>query len=323
MAEQIPFWKTLPKLSVLWLFLPVTIGLQLAGNEGLALFLVAALGILGTVTLIAKGTEEIAIYAGPLWGGLLNATFGNVTELIIALFALNKGLHAVVLSSITGSILGNLLLVLGGAMVYGGAKYHTQKFSRTGANVNVGMLWVTIVIIMVPSLMDLAVELEHHEIAVQHAEASEREMAAEPASAQPTAEEEARQKSMLKNISISGAASAYEPERRRGAAIHSGRRFRSHVRQASGARAHRHARLEELARRPGARIPGFWAKGSGLDAVVARPIFPSSELYSAQGRASADERRPCTRRRRRFVGRVGRPRWTRRLACTRLARRLG
>ena len=141
--------------------------MQIAGNEGIWLFLVSALGILGTVTLIAKGTEEIAIYAGPLWGGLLNATFGNVTELIIALFALSKGLHAVVLSSITGSILGNLLLVLGAAMVYGGTKYHTQKVSRTGAHANVGMLWIAVVIIMVPSLMDIAVELEHREMAAK------------------------------------------------------------------------------------------------------------------------------------------------------------
>ena len=200
MAEPVPFIKTLPKLSLLLLFLPVTIGLQIAGNEGLWLFLVSALAILGTVTLIAKGTEEIAIYAGPLWGGLLNATFGNVTELIIAMFALSRGLHAVVLSSITGSILGNLLLVLGAAMVYGGTKYSTQKFSRTGANVNVGMLWITIVIIMVPSLMDIAVELEHHELAAK-SEAGEN-----PAGeAQPTPEQEAQQNSMLKSISLSGA----------------------------------------------------------------------------------------------------------------------
>lgn len=186
MSEQTPFLKTLPKLTVLLVFLPVAIGLKIAGVEGLPLFLVSALGILGTVTLIAKGTEEIAIYAGPLWGGLLNATFGNVTELIIALFALSKGLHEVVLSSITGSILGNLLLVLGAAMVYGGAKYPTQKFSRTGANVNVGMLWVTIVIIMVPSLMDLAVELEHHE--------SETLQAAEDSKDEPITAEQLSQK---------------------------------------------------------------------------------------------------------------------------------
>ncbi len=204
MAEHTPFWKTLPKLSLLLLLLPVTIGLQWAGNEGLVLFVVAALGILGTVTLIAKGTEEIAIYAGPLWGGLLNATFGNVTELIIALFALHRGLHAVVLSSITGSILGNLLLVMGAAMVYGGTKYHTQLFSRTGANVNVGMLWVTVVIIMVPSLMDLAVDLEHRETADEKVQTANAEEVA-AAETLPPAEQKARQQSMLKNISLAGA----------------------------------------------------------------------------------------------------------------------
>lgn len=160
MAEPRPFLKTLPKLSFLLVFLPVAIALDVMGQHGIPLFVVSALGILGTVTLIGKGTEEIALYAGPLWGGLLNATFGNVTELIIALFALQKGLHEVVLSSITGSILGNLLLVLGLAMVYGGTKFSTQKFSRTGAQVNVGMLWIAVVIIMVPSLMHVALQLD-------------------------------------------------------------------------------------------------------------------------------------------------------------------
>ncbi len=195
--DQTPFWKTLPKLSVLLVFLPITVVLQLTGQQGLALFVISALGILGTVTLIAKGTEEIAIYAGPLWGGLLNATFGNVTELIIALFALSKGLHEVVLSSITGSILGNLLLVLGAAMVYGGTKYPTQKFSRTGANANVGMLWIAVMIIMVPSLMDFAVDLEEHEQPAIAA-AAEQEV-------QTEAEQKQSREAMLKNISISGA----------------------------------------------------------------------------------------------------------------------
>ncbi|GIW80640.1 MAG: calcium/proton exchanger [Gemmatales bacterium] len=152
------FLSTLPKMSVLLLFLPVAAFLQAAGNEGLPLFVVAGLGILGTVTLIGKATEEIAIYAGPLWGGLLNATFGNVTELIIALFALAKGpaMFPIVLGSIVGSILGNLLLVLGAAMVYGGIKYQVQKFSRTGAQVNIGMLWVVLSALVVPSLVHLA-----------------------------------------------------------------------------------------------------------------------------------------------------------------------
>lgn len=160
MSEKTPFIKTIPKLSALLVFLPVAVGLHYSGNNGIALFVCSALGILGTVTLIGKSTEEIAVYAGPLWGGLLNATFGNVTELIIALFALQKGLPAVVLSSITGSILGNLLLVLGIAMIYGGTKYPTQKFSRAGAQINVGMLWIAIIVIMVPSLMAISLQLD-------------------------------------------------------------------------------------------------------------------------------------------------------------------
>ena len=158
------FLKTVPKMSVLLIFLPVAIVMKFAGNEdllGVPLFICTGLGILGTVTLIGKATEEIAIYTGPLWGGLLNATFGNVTELIIALFALSSGprMYPIVLGSIVGSILGNLLLVLGAAMLYGGAKYPVQKFSRTGANVNVGMLYIVLIALSVPSFVHLALRL--------------------------------------------------------------------------------------------------------------------------------------------------------------------
>ena len=152
---MVKFIRTLPKMSLLLIFLPVAIVLQIMHIEGLPLFLVSGLGILGTVTLIGKGTEEIAVYTGPLWGGLLNATFGNVTELIIAMVALTKGpsMYPIVLGSIAGSILGNLLLVLGGAMLYGGMKFQVQRISKTGANVNIGMLWVVLITLVVPSLV--------------------------------------------------------------------------------------------------------------------------------------------------------------------------
>ena len=153
-----PFFRTLPKLAVLLAVgLPAVIFLQVTDGPPGWLFAAAAVAILGTVTLIGKATEEVALYAGPLWGGLLNATFGNVTEMIIAVLALAKGpeLYDVVRASITGSILGNLLLVLGAAMVWGGTKYPTQKFSRTGAHANVGMLWVTILILSVPALVQI------------------------------------------------------------------------------------------------------------------------------------------------------------------------
>jgi Ca2+:H+ antiporter len=164
MQKVLEVIKQLPKLSVLLVFIPVVIALniievrEIAEIDPLWLFIAAGLGILGTVTIIGKGTEEIAIYTGPLWGGLLNATFGNVTELIIALFALKAGLYDVVRASIIGSIIGNLLLILGGAMLYGGLKYKVQKFSRTGASMNVGMLWIVLITLAVPSF----VHLGHH-----------------------------------------------------------------------------------------------------------------------------------------------------------------
>lgn len=148
--------KTLPKISVLALGLPVVILMHLTGAGGhLGLFLACCATILGTVTIIGKSTEEFALYTGPVWGGLLNATFGNVTELIIALFALKAGLFDIVRSSITGSILGNLLLILGLAMLYGGLTHQTQRFTRTGANVNIGMLVLTIVTLVVPSFIPI------------------------------------------------------------------------------------------------------------------------------------------------------------------------
>lgn len=151
------FFKSLPKLSVLLLLFPVVLWLHLAESGGpWPLFITCCLAILGTVTLIGKSTEEIALYTGPVIGGLMNATFGNVTELIIAFFALKAGLHEIVRSSITGSILGNLLLVLGAAMFYGGLKHSTQKFSQTGASINVGMLVLTLITLVVPSFIPLA-----------------------------------------------------------------------------------------------------------------------------------------------------------------------
>ncbi|MCA9794279.1 MAG: calcium/proton exchanger [Candidatus Eremiobacteraeota bacterium] len=155
------YLSSLPKASILCLGLPVVVVMHLTETGGhWGLFLGCCITILGTVTLIGKSTEEYAIYAGPVWGGLMNATFGNVTELIIAFFALKAGLHEIVRSSITGSILGNLLLVLGASMFYGGLKHSTQKFSQTGASVNIGMLMLTLITLVVPSFIPFATGID-------------------------------------------------------------------------------------------------------------------------------------------------------------------
>lgn len=160
MVAQKSFILTLPKLTILLVCFPVAFVMHVKHVQPTLLLVTSALAILGTVSLIGKATEDVAHFSGPLWGGFLNATFGNVTELIIGLLALNKGLTEVVRASITGSILGNLLLVLGGAMFYGGLKFQKQSFSRTGAHVNTGMLWVAIIILMVPSIIHLILQFK-------------------------------------------------------------------------------------------------------------------------------------------------------------------
>ena len=146
-------WRTLPLPKYLLLLVPVALGVHYAhALTPLWEFVLAGAGILGLVVVIGTATEEVAMRIGAVWGGLLNATFGNVTELIIALFALQKGSHEVVRGSITGSILGNLLLLLGVAMFAGGVKHKTQTFSRTGATASVQMLALALFALVIPSV---------------------------------------------------------------------------------------------------------------------------------------------------------------------------
>src|SRR5439155_23870697 len=112
-------------------FIPVAILLDLLNASQGLIFVCSALGIVPTAALMGRATEELAARSGPGIGGLLNVTFGNAPELIIALFALGEGLHEVVKASLIGSILGNILLVLGAAMFYGGLRFERQRFDRT------------------------------------------------------------------------------------------------------------------------------------------------------------------------------------------------
>src|SRR3954467_6313574 len=115
-------------------FIPIAIALDVAGASATLIFFASALGVIPTAALMGRATEELAVRSGPGIGGLLNVTFGNAPELIIALFALGEGLHEVVKASLVGSILGNILLVLGAAMFFGGLKRDRQYFNRTAAS---------------------------------------------------------------------------------------------------------------------------------------------------------------------------------------------
>src|ERR1700742_5262759 len=120
--------------------IPVAIVLQFLHADAVAVFAASALGVIPTAALMGRATEELAARSGPGIGGLLNVTFGNAPELIIALFALGKGLQEVVKASIVGSIIGNILLVMGAAMLAGGLGRDRQFFERTAASAQSSML---------------------------------------------------------------------------------------------------------------------------------------------------------------------------------------
>jgi Ca2+:H+ antiporter len=135
--------------------IPIAVALDLAGASATIVFATSALGIVPTAALMGRATEELAARAGPGIGGLLNVTFGNAPELIIALFALGAGLQEVVKASIVGSIIGNILLVLGAAMLAGGLGREKQTFSRTGVSVQTSMLLLAAAALLMPAIFEL------------------------------------------------------------------------------------------------------------------------------------------------------------------------
>jgi len=139
-------------LNFLLLAIPVSIFLQLSDYSPVLLFVAAGISIIPLAGYMGKATEEIALYVGPRIGGLLNATFGNAAELIITIFALKAGLYEVVKASITGSIIGNLLLVLGLSMLLGGFKFKVQKFNRATAGVHTSMLLMAVTGLIIPAV---------------------------------------------------------------------------------------------------------------------------------------------------------------------------
>jgi len=140
---------------VLTPFIVLAVALELAHASPTLIFAAAAIGIVPTAALMGLATEELAARSGPGIGGLLNVTFGNAPELIIALFALNAGLQEVVKASIVGSIIGNILLVLGGAMLVGGIGREHQTFNSKAANIQSLMLFLAAAALIMPAIFEL------------------------------------------------------------------------------------------------------------------------------------------------------------------------
>lgn len=139
-------------IALFILALPLAFIADQAGWGDLWVFVLSALGVIPMAHYIGEATEVLAHFTGPRIGGLLNATLGNAAELIITIFAIREGLLELVKASITGSIIGNLLLVLGMSMVFGGVRHGVQSFNREQAGNNAIMLALVIVTLVVPSL---------------------------------------------------------------------------------------------------------------------------------------------------------------------------
>jgi Ca2+:H+ antiporter len=135
---------------------PVSIVLELAGGNELLIFLTSAGAILPLAGLIGRATEQLALHTGPRIGGLVNATFGNVTELVIAIFLILEDKTEIVKASLTGSILGNLLLVLGLSFLAGGLKHEEQSYNARSASIHATSLVLAVTALLMPALFALS-----------------------------------------------------------------------------------------------------------------------------------------------------------------------
>ncbi|MBD2772717.1 calcium/proton exchanger [Iningainema tapete] len=142
-------------LRSMLVFVPVAITVQFLHLNALVIFITSGLAIIPLAALIAESTEEIAEVIGPAFGGLLNATFGNATEMIISIVALRAGLVDVVKASLTGAIIANLLFALGLATLFGGLRFKEQVFPPAVARLNASSLTLAVIVLVTPAAIQL------------------------------------------------------------------------------------------------------------------------------------------------------------------------
>jgi Ca2+:H+ antiporter len=157
-------------LNLLLLFVPVAIILDVLHVSPLLIFIASALAIAPLASVLGESTGNLASQCGPAAGGILSATMGNFTEMIIAFFALRAGHINVVKASLSGSIIGNLLLVLGLSLVAGGLRNPVQRFSRTTSSMNSTTLMIAVAALVMPAVFNLTLfgTLQHHDMKLQN-----------------------------------------------------------------------------------------------------------------------------------------------------------
>lgn len=162
-------------LRYLIIFVPIAFALEYIPGlkNDMALFVVCCLGLVPLAGFLGEATEELSIHTGPKVGGLLNATLGNAAELIISIVALSQGKIELVKASITGSILGNLLLILGLALLLGGLRHGIQRFDRQAAGVAASMMTLAVIGLIIPTIFEVLREIELGEFQVFNTEVAD------------------------------------------------------------------------------------------------------------------------------------------------------
>src|SRR5688572_29160410 len=151
-----PLLQQIRHTPLLWMliFVPaVLVAEAVAQHSHTMLFLLSVLAIVPLAALLSHATESVAAKTGDAVGGLLNATLGNLTELVIAITALRAGQYMLVKASLAGAIVTNVLFMLGVSFLLGGLKHHVQEFNRANARLQAGLLFLATIALLVPSLV--------------------------------------------------------------------------------------------------------------------------------------------------------------------------
>ncbi|MFZ5824026.1 MAG: calcium/proton exchanger [Bacillota bacterium] len=141
--------------DLLLLAIPLALWAEYVAHNPMIAFVASSIAVLRLAAWMGHATEQVAIHAGPRIGGFLNGTFGNAAEMIIVVLAVREGLYDVVKASITGSILGNVLLVMGAAMFMGGLRYREQQFNRNLARFNTSLMFIAVTALVIPAIVHI------------------------------------------------------------------------------------------------------------------------------------------------------------------------
>ena len=156
MLKTLKFSKS-SAIYFLLVFAPIAVVLNLVGADHLILFAMAIIGLIPLAKLIGDSTEHLATHYGATLGSLLNVTFGNAAEIIISVVAINAGLIELVKASITGSILGNIMLIFGLSLIAGGVKHKEQIFNRENAGLQSSLIFLAIIGLAIPTILSTTV----------------------------------------------------------------------------------------------------------------------------------------------------------------------